>query len=218
MAAWFFSSVLLLSCCAARGQDVADFTLFEPVDLARNVASSERSKRSSGSSTEARFSLVGTSRIGSKNSVILRHSNGEEIRLPLERPRMRIPGYEQYAVVGYESNSVSIQFPQSEACAEFVKQGVSCDDIRNIATLSLSVIKTVDRSQEKNKLEEPEFDREVGTGAPINPFEALRNRSPDSSPSLGQTDQFQPRRINPADVPPGMRLVSTPFGDRLIEE
>ena len=34
----------------------------------------------------------------------------------------------------------------------------------------------------------------------------------------GDTSAFTPRRINPEDVPPGMRVVSTPFGDRLVEE
>jgi len=31
-------------------------------------------------------------------------------------------------------------------------------------------------------------------------------------------DRFTPRRISPEDVPPGMRVVSTPFGDRLVDQ
>jgi hypothetical protein len=29
--------------------------------------------------------------------------------------------------------------------------------------------------------------------------------------------RFRPRRINPDQVPDGMRVVSTPFGDRLVD-
>ena len=34
------------------------------------------------------------------NSVMLRHASGEKVRVSLERSRMPIPGYEQFAVVG----------------------------------------------------------------------------------------------------------------------
>ena len=49
-----------------------------------------------------------------------------------------------------------------------------------------------------------------------NPFEAIRARAnnPDSNTD---NNNFRPRRIDPDDVPPGMRIVSTPFGDRLVE-
>ena len=51
-----------------------------------------------------------------------------------------------------------------------------------------------------------------------NPFETLRNRVQNGEPPSERPGRFQPRRIDPADVPPGMRVVSTPFGDRLVEE
>jgi hypothetical protein len=31
-------------------------------------------------------------------------------------------------------------------------------------------------------------------------------------------ERFRPRRIDPSDVPPGARLIRTPFGDRIITE
>jgi len=37
-------------------------------------------------------------------------------------------------------------------------------------------------------------------------------------PRTERHDGLHLRRIDPADVPPGMRVVSTPFGDRLVEE
>ena len=58
--------------------------------------------------------------------------------------------------------------------------------------------------------------------APGNPFEALRQRAargqrgdvvnPDE-----QNRRFRPRRIDPNNIPPGKRVVSTPFGDRLVD-
>ena len=54
--------------------------------------------------------------------------------------------------------------------------------------------------------------------ATLNPFEAIARRSQNSNPDRTDNQQFRPRRINPEDVPPGMRVVSTPFGDRLVED
>ncbi|MBT8146719.1 MAG: hypothetical protein KJN90_07680, partial [Gammaproteobacteria bacterium] len=57
---------------------------------------------------------------------------------------------------------------------------------------------------------------------PTNPFAALRARALQNgdapAPSASPRRSFTPRRIDPADVPPGMRVVSTPFGDRLVRE
>ena len=53
---------------------------------------------------------------------------------------------------------------------------------------------------------------------PLNPFEALRQRSRNPDAPVQAEEQFRPRRINPDEVPTGMRVVSTPFGDRLVED
>ena len=52
-----------------------------------------------------------------------------------------------------------------------------------------------------------------------NPFDAIRRSAENGipAPSRRGSEGFRPRRIDPADVPPGMRVVSTPFGDRLVE-
>ena len=50
-----------------------------------------------------------------------------------------------------------------------------------------------------------------------NPFEALLQRAASGDSEADET-VLEPTRINPANVPPGMRVVSTPFGDRLVEE
>lgn len=219
----FLSALLLLRAGAVQGQTDSDFALFEPVDSTSNAASSAPRRRGARAAadtaaSEAEFSLIGTARIGSRTSVMLRHVSGEEVRVSLERSRMPIPGYEQYAVLGSEGDSVSIQYPQSVACAEFAAQGVSCDASRNIATLSLTTAKAIVPSPAAAETAEPDSGQEEGRDAPINPFEALRSRAQNGAPPPERPDRFQPRRIDPADVPPGMRVVSTPFGDRLVEE
>ena len=115
----------------AQGQNDSAFSLFEPVDSPSNAAGSSRQRpapraTADANATEAEFSLIGFARIGSRASVMLRHVSGEQVRVSLERSRMPIPGYEQFAVVGSEGDSVSIQYPPSVVCAEFADQGVSC--------------------------------------------------------------------------------------------
>ena len=53
--------------------------------------------------------------------------------------------------------------------------------------------------------------------SPDNPFEALLQRAANQNTDVEEST-FEPVRINPSDVPPGMRVVSTPFGDRLVED
>ena len=218
--AWCVGAALLISSGCARGQEELDFSLFEPVDSASNAANSSAGRRSSPRrpdtpANKAEFSLIGTSRIGSRISVMLRHVSGEKVRVPNERSRMRIPGYEQFAVIGSDGSSVLIQYPQSVGCLAFPAQGVSCDATRNVATVSLSVSKTNKQSFDLTESEQPKSGEEPEKNAPINPFESLRSRPQSSEQPSGR---FQPRRINPNDVPRGMRVVSTPFGDRLVEE
>ena len=217
------SALLLLGTGAAQGQTDSDFALFEPVDSPSNGASSasrrqDARRTADKAASEAEFSLIGTARIGSHTSVMLRHVSGEKVRVSLERSRMAIPGYEQYAVVGSEGDSVSIQYPQSVACAEFAAQGVNCDESTNVATLYLTTAKAIVPSPAPAETAEPDSSQEEVRAAPTNPFEALRNRAQNGAPPPDRPDRFQPRRIDPADVPSGMRVVSTPFGDRLVEE
>ena len=217
------SALLMLGAGLVQGQDDSDFFLFEPVDSTSNLDSSARRGPSSrttsdAAASEAEFTLIGTSRIGTRASVMLRHVSGEEIRVPLEGSRMPIPGYEQYAVVDFGGEIVSIQYPQSVACAEFADQGISCDASRNVATIKLTTAKAIVPTATQAETTQPDSQQDGERGVPTNPFESLRNRTQDVEPPPERPGRFQPRRIDPADVPPGMRVVSTPFGDRLVEE
>lgn len=215
------SALLLLVSGAVHGQGSSEFSLFEPVNSSNSEspASGRQNSRANvdATSREAEFILIGMSRIGRKTSVMLRHVSGEAVRVSLERPRMFIPGYEQYAVIGSDGETISIQYPQSVACREFVAQGISCDASRNVATLALTTAKAIVPPSAQTETAQSESELEERP-PPTNPFEALRNRAQNGDPSIERTDRFQPRRIDPTDVPPGMRVLSTPFGDRLVEE
>ena len=54
-------------------------------------------------------------------------------------------------------------------------------------------------------------------GTLINPYEAFLERAANTD-SRADSGAFEPVRINPEDIPPGMKVVSTPFGDRLVED
>jgi len=221
--AWSVTVLLLLGIGVAQGQSSSDFSLFESVESNNSGASSEPRRRSSRAdpdspASEAKFSLIGTSRIGTKTSVILRDVSGEAVRVALERPPAPIPGYEQYAVVGSDGGGVLIQYPPSVTCVEFVAEGISCDASRNVATLTLTTAKAIMSTLAQTESAQSEPKQEEAGAAPTNPFEALRNRSHNGDLPTARPDRFQPRRIDPADVPPGMRVVSTPFGDRLVQE
>ena len=115
------------------------------------------------------------------------------------------------------SGNVAIRYPNSVPCVEYSNQGVSCE-APNTARLDLANAEPLESVFESNgstlePLSQGGIDQE---NAP-NPFEALLERASNPDAEV-DTGAFTPRRINPEDVPPGMRVVSTPFGDRLVEE
>ena len=200
-----------------------NFQLFEDLENStpNNRASSRNTqggRQSNTSQSSPVFTLVGTSRIGSKQTAILKHLGGEVIRVPLQGSVNPIPGHDLYSVVNYGAGQVGVRYPSAVACGDFADQGISCDPETNIATLSLTTAEAIVRIAEVEP-EEPAPEAEEATpDTPRNPFEALRERAAaGNNTDTPPPARFQPRRIDPADVPPGMRVVSTPFGDRLVE-
>ena len=225
---WSGLAVLLALSGPAGAQELE---LFE--DVERTVsANSQRDNRASDtpavSSTEPEFTLVGASRIGDQRRVMLKHRSGETLAVPLEADgETSIPDYEQFRIISSEKGLVSIQYPDGSNCVEAADSGVSCNAGANVARLSLRPAplpeqSLVDPNQEEELVEQdPDLAAEAKEAAedlardPNNPFARLR------AEALGQdvppAPRFRPRRIDPAQVPPGMRVVSTPFGDRLVE-
>lgn len=217
----------LLVTSVAMAQDVGvpasaasaeDFALFESLDGANddNNASDVpgRINTNSGNTraTQATptFVLVGTSRIGNNQTALLKHLSGDLVRVSLTDGTSQIPGHELYAVVNHGAGQVAVRYPSAVPCGDFPDQGVSCDPSTNISSLGLTTASAV-------VLAEPEEEAASEEEPVRNPFEAIRERGRIGDPSQ-PPQRFQPRRIPPEDVPPGYRVVSTPFGDRLVEQ
>lgn len=206
----------------------AEFALFEDVESAQSNNNSPSTqapgRESRATAAQPVFTLVGTGRIGDRRHAIVKHMSGEEILVTVqEGVATTIPEHTAYAIVETQGRTLGIRYPGNVPCESFTDQGVSCDG--NIARLSLANADplvppadavTADGAEQQDDTEETAED------ASRNPFERIRERARASQQGSGdataQSQRFRPRRIDPADVPPGYRVVSTPFGDRLVEE
>jgi hypothetical protein len=195
----------------------SELTLFEniPNQSPRNIAAQNRSTDLIGSSMP--FSLVGVSRIGSNYSVILRNEDNEVVPITaISGAGTPIPDYTQFKIENISSSSVYLSYPDNVMCTSSVNQGVTCNDETNIVRLSLSLRKPIE------KKDQPANNQESISDENSNPFEELlrRQEQREAEESLSQdrdSRRFRPRRIPAEEIPEGMRVVSTPFGDRLVE-
>lgn len=215
--------------------DTQGFALFEAVETPgnRTALSTRRNNRESRATiAEPEFTLLGTSRIGNKYSVIVRHRNGETIVVQADPDSStEIPEHSGYSIVNMAAASVSIRYPGGSPCVAFSDRGISCNQAGDTAELALTTAEPLAARVLSQNTPVQSAVRQPGSGTPetdeqgnpANPFAALRasqDRATGSNPTdaNGGNSRFTPRRINPEDVPPGMRVVSTPFGDRLVEQ
>ena len=198
--------------------------LFEEIETNDSSSSISRNRVDDvprGGSTSPEFTLIGTSHIGSEYSVIIQHRGGDTLIVKADsNSSTQIPGYSGYSILEVGSGSISIRYPDDVSCVEFRDQGVSCAGGGNIAALSLTNGEPLsDNAAEVSQLTAGSSETAVNDPL-INPFEALRAQRNNEAVSTrdGDNERFTPRRILPEDVPSGMRVVSTPFGDRLVEQ
>jgi hypothetical protein len=215
-----------------------NFTLFDAIETSsenQRRTTNRPNRESRVTTAKPEFTLLGVSRIAGKYSAILKHKGGESLIVKADPgANTLIPGHSDYSIVDVSAASVSIRYPGNNACVEFSDLGVSCNSAANIAELSLANAEPIAgraghsqaTASELQAQAEPNNGEVIeGRSAPRNPFQALRNaNSKDTAAEAGTTAtntagaRFTPRRINPEDVPEGMRIVSTPFGDRLVEQ
>ena len=127
-----------------------------------------------------------------------------------------IPGYVGFQILEARPEEVSVQYPADLSCVPYENQGVSCDstDQAKLSLTNLTPLESVVRTSALNDGEDTAT-QENGSG--VNPFEALLQQAANPDVEVDNAG-FEPVRIAPEDVPPGMRIVSTPFGDRLVED
>ena len=198
--------------------------LFEEIESDARASSDARNRAADSprtGSTAPEFTLIGTSRIGSEYSVLIKHRGGDTLIVKAgSNSSSQIPGYSGYSILNVGSGSISIRYPEHVSFVEFRDQGVSCAGGENIAVLSLTNGQPLPGNEAETSLATASSNETAVDDPPINPFEALRAQQNNGAGSIrdGDNERFTPRRILPEDVPPGMRVVSTPFGDRLVEQ
>lgn len=200
--------------------------LFEETET-RSSSGNEPARRESrrGSDgnliTGPEFTLVGTSRVGAKLLAVVKDSDGEIISVSMNKDATApITGHPGFELASIGSGEVTIRYPDGVDCQNFQNQAVFCEGA-NIARLGLAnleplVVLNGVRSNESLGSGQNEVESANGE-ITTNPFEALLQRAANSD-GPDDSSGFEPVRIDPSNVPPGMRVVSTPFGDRLVEE
>ncbi|EIJ43571.1 hypothetical protein BegalDRAFT_2736 [Beggiatoa alba B18LD] len=178
------------------------------------------------------FALVGTSRIGNKKAVILQTKEGKQFVQRLKGARTPIDGYQGYFLLDINSREIKLEYPSESPCrASNAQKGVQCVDNGKSAKLALV---------RQNALPPPAPPQPVvaqPTGqvpnlppgaVPPGPLQPVQFGPRELTPEEAAKREaeikkrqeiyknFQRQEIKDEDVPPGMRVVRTPFGDRLV--
>ncbi len=224
------SPLLLLGGASVYAQD--PLTLFESVASDAPVEATDGGREQRNLPSGPSFTLVGTSRIGDRHRATLASSNGEIVVVSTSPGVSQdIPDYPGYRVVGIGARRVAIAGPADMPCVAIADKGVSCDSngvsqltLASAAPVAPSVVMDTSNGAGANggtaaaadeaNLENP-FAAALRAAAANEANGATGNGQPQDAPSA---ERFQPRRIAPDQVPPGMRVVRTPFGDRLVEQ
>lgn len=238
--------IVLISGIPVLGVQAQELTLFEATEeeeQAQNttVRQPERNQRSS----EPAFTLKGNSRFGDNFTASLLSRDGTQVSVDLGTSESaQITGYPDYSIVDITPRSVTLQLPADDPCVEAVEKGVRCSG--SLAVLSLANAAPLpprnpqERPAGNDEAEEAatpnttaaagESAQESGQAVLFNPFsgepqvipeiseEERQARAERAAARAERLRNFQVNRIAPEDVPEGMRVVSTPFGDRLVPD
>ena len=151
--------------------------------------------------------LVGSSRIGDRYTAVLRNRTGSEIRVTGHSGKsIPIGGYGDYRIVEFTSRRVTIRLPESVPCSDYPDFGVSCQSGNALALeLHAGAINRLYHRMEPQQ------------GLTISPNDM--QDIPAAEGSFMQTLQQQAAENGRrAEIPPGMTMVETPSGFRLVPE
>ena len=132
-----FVHVLLLVFPVLSFSQDEGLNLFQATERAQSDQDSRTPQRSSTTSQDPAFTLVGTSRFGEKYYASLLSRSGDSVRVEWETGIVKnIEGYSGYGIADVNSRSVSLRLPSSETCISNELKGVRCNG--NFAVLTLS--------------------------------------------------------------------------------
>ena len=224
-----FFAIATVAAGASLAQELSEpLTLFEAIDSDERKPRRDGPVPNRGEGMGVEFSLVGVSRIGRQRTVLLQHSSGKRLSVALKGDLTPIPNHDGFSVALADNGEIAVQFPASRICSPSEDKGVRCQS-GNRALLSIAAAEPLPVLEAVVEQEAPAggntwLSTEEESGEPRqNPFEALRRRAARGERSElvidpnEQTRRFRSRRIDPSRIPEGKRVVSTPFGDRLVD-
>ncbi len=158
------------------------------------------------------FYLKGTSIIGDKRAAILVAPDKKEfiqyfknnIRTPIKSEK-----FKGYFLLNVEAREVEIEYPIEAPCRKDIeKYGVKCVEKNDgVTTAKLNLT-------QRKALKAPK--PPASPKPPINKAEIDKKRKKALEKRKKIYKNFKRKVIKDEDVPPGMRVVRTPFGDRLV--
>jgi hypothetical protein len=153
------------------------------------------------------FTLRATSRIGDSRSVILQGPDGREfVQHFVNNQRTPVRGYPTYALLNVISRQAVIEYPTDSPCrTSNAAKGIQCKENGKIAEIKIIAKGAI----------APPPPPPAPPPAP-NPVDEKNRADEELKKRQELYKNFQKQVIRDEDVPPGMRVVRTPFGDRLI--
>lgn len=194
--------------------------------------------------SQPHFELRGMSRFGKRYSVILQAPDGRTVirHQWREGDVVDIEGYPGYRLFKAGNRQVELVYPEDKPCNySSDEKGVNCSDNGRVATLTMARAEpTAPKVVEPPKPATPDKadgDKKEAAQTPPNPFAAAITRALEqrkaeeaADPELAKQRReaqkqrlqratlFGGKTIRPEDVPEGKRVISTPFGDRLVDQ
>jgi len=152
------------------------------------------------------FVLQGTSRFGSRRAAVLKGPDNKPFIQYFEnntRTPLDLEGFEEYYLVSVKAREVQIEYPADFPChKDKPKKGLRCEKRDNGKTVAILNLK-----------------RNEALAAPKASHKKTAKKSSKEEQQKKRKElykNFKKRVIKDEDVPAGMRVVRTPFGDRLV--
>jgi len=161
------------------------------------------------------FVLQGTARIGNKWLAVLQAPDGKPIIQEWKsNEKNPIKDYPEYAVVKIEARKVVLAYPENSLCrASNVQKGIQCQENGKTAALKLQWRDAIQPPPPPKPVQPPQ----PVVGRQLSP-EEIQRREEERKKRQELYKNFKRKVIKDEDVPPGMRVIRTPFGDRLVPD
>lgn len=171
------------------------------------------------------FVLKGVSQIGERYIVFLETPNTKVIKVDMEDKRRASVknGYPDYHLIRMTDRKVKVDYPDNAPCRRpNPKKGLKCTNGGKSATLEFIVGTALAPPPKAAVSKNPPNE--------VNPFLAAMNKNKELSDEEKKKrdaalkkrrelyKNFKRQVIKDEDVPEGMRVVRTPFGDRLVPD